>query len=138
MHLRNWGAAEKPYFVSDELDGWPGITADTCANFGLDGQLFAKLAGQRLLGRLAGLDFAAGKLPEARRAILKKSLRDEDEVPIAQDRSCNCGQAQLSKAASNWTLDGLKSTFLTKAAASVAPWSRSMRVSSHSTDSGPV
>src|SRR5689334_11763991 len=43
----------------------------------------------------------------------------------------------LSNCASKAMAEGLKSIFLTKAAASVAPCSRSMRLSSHSTDSGP-
>jgi|GEM_PF-4937796 len=43
-----------------------------------------------------------------------------------------------SNAASNARPLGLKSLCLTKAAASVAPCSRSMPLSSHSTESGPL
>src|SRR6202040_3298294 len=45
--------------------------------------------------------------------------------------------AFLSNAASKATLLGAKSTRRTKAAASAAPCSRSMPMSSHSTESGP-
>ena len=44
---------------------------------------------------------------------------------------------QLAIASSNFTSDFLKSTFFTKAAASVAPSIRSIPLSSHSTDRGP-
>jgi len=44
----------------------------------------------------------------------------------------------LSKAASKATVLGLKLSFFTNAQASVAPYSRSMRQSSHSTLRGPV
>ena len=43
----------------------------------------------------------------------------------------------LAKAASKATALGSKSSARTKPAASVAPWMRSMRMSSHSTESGP-
>ena len=43
-----------------------------------------------------------------------------------------------SNCASNAIFDGVKSSFFTNAAASVAPCSRSIRLSSHSTDNGPA
>src|SRR5690606_14080910 len=42
-----------------------------------------------------------------------------------------------AKAASNAVADGAKSSVRQNAADSVAPWTRSMRTSSHSTESGP-
>ena len=44
----------------------------------------------------------------------------------------------LSKQASNACAEGWKSTFLTKAHDSRAPCSRSIALSSHSTESGPL
>src|SRR6218665_3145400 len=49
---------------------------------------------------------------------------------------CSPGQARVNTASNAW-VDGLKSSRLQKAALSVAPCTRSMRLSSHSTDSGP-
>src|SRR5665213_488552 len=43
----------------------------------------------------------------------------------------------LENAASNAAAFGVKSSLRTNAQLSVAPWTRSMRPSSHSTDSGP-
>ena len=67
---------------------------------------------------------------------------DHAETQLASDHprvslSCAGCAAEASNAASKARALGLKSSRRTNAAASVAPWTRSMRASSHSTDSGP-
>src|SRR5690606_18271367 len=66
---------------------------------------------------------------------------DERAFPAAHHAVAQapCHEPALSSpnAASNAVADGAKSMVLQNAADSVAPWTRSMRASSHSTDSGP-
>jgi hypothetical protein len=48
------------------------------ATLGGDAELLVKLAHQRLLRRLAGLDLAAGKLPETGQRLSLRPLRQKD------------------------------------------------------------
>jgi len=47
------------------------------ADLGANAELLGELAGERGLGRLAGLDLAAGKLPEKREILILTALREE-------------------------------------------------------------
>jgi hypothetical protein len=65
----------------EQLDGEIGIAVNdgrewTEVRDG-DAELFAEFAGKGGLGRLAGLDFAAGKLPLESEVFVRRALRDE-------------------------------------------------------------
>ncbi len=75
---------------------------------------------------------------------LVQSVIGRGMAEVGDGRFAACGLAQnvypcfsLSNAASKATRLGSKSIRLTNSQASLAPWSRSMPPSSHSTDSGP-
>ena len=44
----------------------------------LNAELFVQFAGQRLLGAFAGLDLAAGKLPQQRHRLIGTALADQN------------------------------------------------------------
>ena len=50
-----------------------------------DPELFLELAHEALLGRLVGLELAAGKLPVPREVGASFALRREDAAPALQD-----------------------------------------------------
>jgi uncharacterized protein len=54
---------------------------------GADAELLAELASERGLWRLAGLDFAAGKLPEKREILILAALRQEHFSRLILDES---------------------------------------------------
>ena len=86
-------------------------------------------------------DFSA-RLAESVDMVLGHAARSDDSYFSAHSNFVRLGEKgfywfSLSNAESKATVLGGKSKALTKAEASVAPWTRSMRMSSHSTESGP-
>ncbi len=51
--------------------------SDAGADLGLDAEFFMELAGEGLLGRLAGFDFASGEFPLERHGLVGAALADE-------------------------------------------------------------
>ena len=61
---------------------------DAGADGGFDGQFLAQLAGQGLLGGLAGFDLAAGEFPLQGHGLIGAALADKD-LAAADDERCN-------------------------------------------------
>ena len=53
---------------------------------GVYAKLLAKFARQRLLGPLAGVDLAAGKLPQARELLARRALREQHAAVRVDER----------------------------------------------------
>ena len=51
----------------------------------LDRQFLAQFANQRILRPLAGIEFAAGELPEAFEFLARRALGDEDAIVLVDE-----------------------------------------------------